>query len=266
MQQPQIMGIVNITPDSFSDGGLFNDPHVAINRALLMIEQGADWVDIGGESTRPGATHVPVDMESMRVIPVVREIIAANANAKISVDTYKSIVARQALQAGARMINDVTAGIYDPTIFDVAAEHKAPIILMHMLGDPQTMQNNPQYDDVVQDVRQYLEQRVDAAHAAGVSTIYVDPGIGFGKTLDHNLALLRNLDAFADLSDGIVLGISRKRFLGTITGIEDPAQRDVATALMHALLWQSRVHMIRVHDVPMHVQLRQLVVSMTNDK
>ena len=197
-------------------------------------------------------------MESRRVIPVVREIIAANANAKISVDTYKSIVARQALQAGAHMINDVTAGTYDPTVFDVAVEYNAPIILMHMLGDPQTMQNDPQYGDVVQDVRQYLTQRVEAARAAGVKTIYVDPGIGFGKTLDHNLALLRNLDAFADLSDGIVLGISRKRFLGTITGIEDPAQRDAATALTHALLWHSPVHMIRVHDVPLHVQLRQL--------
>ncbi len=262
MQQPQIMGIVNITPDSFSDGGLFNEPHVAIDRALQMIGQGADWVDIGGESTRPGATHVPVDMESMRVIPVIREIIEANGEAKISVDTYKSIVARQALHAGARLINDVTAGTHDPEIFEVAVEHNVPIILMHMLGDPQTMQNNPQYDDVVKDVRQYLEQRVDAAHSAGVKTIYVDPGIGFGKTLDHNLALLRHLDAFSDLSDGIVLGISRKRFLGTITGIEDPSQRDQATALMHALLWHVPVHMIRVHDVPMHVQLRALSRSL----
>lgn len=262
MQQPKIMGIVNITPDSFSDGGLFNDPHVAINRALLMIEQGADWVDVGGESTRPGATHVPVDMESTRVIPVVREIIATNATAMISVDTYKSIVARQALQAGARMINDVTAGTYDPLIFNVAVEYNVPIILMHMLGNPQTMQTDPQYGDVVQDVRQFLTQRVEAARAAGVKTIYVDPGIGFGKTLDHNLALLRNLDAFADLADGIVLGISRKRFLGAITGIEDPAQRDAATALTHALLWQSPVHMIRVHDVPMHVQLRALSKSL----
>lgn len=262
MHQPLVMGIVNITPDSFSDGGLFNDPQVAIQRALSMIEQGADWVDIGGESTRPGATHVPFDQELARVIPVIRELVMANSTINISIDTSKALIAREAVHLGARLINDVTAGTHDPAIFDVAAENNVPIILMHMLGDSQTMQNNPQYEDVVQNVREYLQQRVDAARTAGVKTIYVDPGIGFGKTLDHNLALLRNLDAFANLSDGIVLGISRKRFLGTLTGIEDPAQRDQATALMHALLWHVPVHMIRVHDVPMHVQLRALSKSL----
>lgn len=258
MAQPLIMGIVNITPDSFSDGGLFNDPRVAIDRAITMTQQGADWIDIGGESTRPGATHVPLDQELARVIPVIRELVLADSTINISIDTSKALIAREAIHLGARMINDVTAGLLDPSIFSVAAEFNAPMILMHMNGDPSVMQDAPVYSDVVRQVREHLQSRVAEARAVGVSTVYVDPGIGFGKTLEHNLELLKNLDALTDLADGVVLGISRKRFLGTITGIENPADRDSATALMHALLWQKGAHMIRVHDVPTHVQLRAL--------
>lgn len=256
--QTLIMGIMNITPDSFSDGGLFNDPHVAVDRALEMYKQGADWVDIGGESTRPGATHVSVDVELTRVIPVIREIKAANASANISVDTSKAVVARQAIHAGATMINDVTGGTHDPEILAVAAEHHLPIILMHMKGYPSTMQADPVYVDVVTEVLAFLKVQVQAARDAGVETVYVDPGIGFGKTIDHNLTLLRNLDALAGVANGVVLGISRKRLIGTLVGIEDPTQRDVATALAHALLWRNNVLMIRVHDVPLHTQLRTL--------
>jgi dihydropteroate synthase len=262
MQRPLIMGILNLTPDSFSDGGRFNELTPAVEHARAMQREGADWIDIGGESTRPGAEHVPVDMELNRVVPVVREVIAADASMRISVDTSKAIVAREAIHVGASMINDVTAGTHDPAMFTVAAEANVPMVLMHMNGEPRTMQNAPHYTDVVAEVRAYLEERVAAARAAGVRTVYVDPGIGFGKTLEHNLALLRSVATFAPLADGVVLGISRKRFLGAITGIEDPIQRDVPTAFVHALLWHAPVHMIRVHDVALHAQLRTLATAL----
>ncbi len=262
MERPLIMGILNLTPDSFSDGGRFNELGSAVEHARSMRREGADWIDVGGESTRPGAEHVPVDMELNRVVPVVRELMAADASVCISVDTSKAIVAREAIHVGASMINDVSAGTHDPEMFAVAAEAKVPMVLMHMKGEPRTMQDAPQYADVVHEVRTYLEERVAAARAAGVPTVYVDPGIGFGKTLEHNLALLRALPTFASVADGVVLGISRKRFLGAITGIESPAQRDVPTALMHALLWHAPVHMIRVHDVALHAQLRTLATAL----
>lgn len=258
MPLPLIMGIVNITPDSFSDGGLFNSPIVARDRAIEMCGQGADWIDVGGESTRPGATCVPADQELARVIPVIREIVAADPSIHISIDTSKSIVARQAIHLGARMINDVTAGKHDPAMFDVAAELNVPMILMHMNGDPATMQDAPAYDNIVQHVHDHLQERVQSARSAGIGTVYVDPGIGFGKTVEHNLELLRNLNTFADLADGIVLGISRKRFLGSVIGEDNPTKRDRATALLHALLWNAPVLMIRVHDVQLHAQLRML--------
>ncbi|MCX6140334.1 MAG: dihydropteroate synthase [Candidatus Kapabacteria bacterium] len=193
---------------------------------------------------------------------MARAHVLADSTIKISIDTSKALIAREAVHLGARMINDVTAGLLDPSIFAVAAEFNVPMILMHMNGDPSVMQEAPVYTDVVKQVRNHLQERVAAARAAGVSTVYVDPGIGFGKTLEHNLELLKNLDALADLADGIVLGISRKRFLGTITGIENPADRDTVTAFMHALLWNSGVHMIRVHDVPIHALLRSLATRL----
>lgn len=262
MNSPLIMGILNCTPDSFSDGGRFNETRVAVDHALSMINAGADWIDVGGESTRPGAEHVPVDMELNRVVPVVRELVAADASIRISVDTSSSIVAHEAIRAGATMINDVRAGTADASMFDVAAEANVPMILMHMRGEPRTMQDEPHYNDVVTDVRAFLAERVQAARAAGVRTVYVDPGIGFGKTLEHNITLLANLSAFADLADGIVLGISRKRFLGALTGITDPAERDTPTALTHALLWQAPVHMIRVHNVELHARLRTIASAL----
>jgi dihydropteroate synthase len=258
MQQPLIMGVLNVTPDSFSDGGRFDVRDAAVQHALEMRRQGADWIDVGGESTRPGATPVPADLECARVLPVIRDIIAADAGVKISVDTSKAIVAQQALEAGAHMINDVTAGRHDARMFDVVAASGAPIVLMHMQGEPRTMQQNPQYGNVVHEVVDMLGERVAAARAAGITTVYVDPGIGFGKTLEHNLDLLHNLDRFASIGDGIVLGVSRKRFIGEITGVQTPDERDVATAFVHALLWTMPVAMIRVHNVALHAQLRTL--------
>jgi len=258
MQQPLIMGVLNVTPDSFSDGGRFDVRDAAVQHALEMRRQGADWIDVGGESTRPGATPVPADLECARVLPVIRDIIAVDAGVKISVDTSKAIVAQQALEAGAHMINDVTAGRHDVRMFDVVAASGAPIVLMHMQGEPRTMQQNPQYGNVVNEVVDLLGERVAAARAAGITTVYVDPGIGFGKTLEHNLDLLHNLDRFASIGNGIVLGISRKRFIGEITGVQTPDDRDVATAFVHALLWTMPVAMIRVHNVALHAQIRTL--------
>lgn len=258
MQQPLIMGVVNVTTDSFSDGGQFDVREHAVRHAIELLEQGADWIDVGGESTRPGATPVPVDLECARVLPVVKDLVATLPDIKISVDTSKSIVAELAVEAGAAMINDVTAGRHDPRMFEVVAAHNVPLVLMHMQGEPRTMQDNPTYEDVVAEVAEYLAERVAAARAAGVQQILVDPGIGFGKTRDHNLALLRNLASFSPLADGILLGISRKRFIGEITGVQTPAERDAATAMMHALLLNAPVSMIRVHNVALHDQLRKL--------
>lgn len=258
MQSPLIMGVLNVTPDSFSDGGRFDVLDAAVQHALELRRQGADWIDVGGESTRPGATPVPADLECARVLPVIRDIIAADAGVKISVDTSKAIVAQQALEAGAHMINDVTAGRHDARMFDVVASSGAPIVLMHMQGEPRTMQQNPQYGNVVHEVVDMLGERVEAARAAGITTVYVDPGIGFGKTLEHNLDLLHNLDRFASIGDGVVLGVSRKRFIGEITGVQTPDERDVSTAFVHALLWTMPVVMIRVHNVALHAQLRTL--------
>lgn len=258
----QVMGIVNVTPDSFSDGGNNVEPSVAINSALRMFEQGADWIDVGGESTRPGAEAVSADVESARVLPVIQGIHQANALIKISVDTTKASVADSAVALGARMINDVSAGTADARMFEVAARHNVPMILMHRRGNAQTMQQSPHYDNVVAEVQQYLHTQAESALAAGVPTVYVDPGIGFGKTIEHNLTLLQNLESFAGIGGGVVLGISRKSFLGTIAGISNARDRDSATALAHALLWQNHVQIIRVHDVSLHITLRNLASAL----
>lgn len=253
----RIQAIINVTPDSFSDGGLFTSAAEAVDHALRLIDEGADILDIGGESTRPGSVPVPIDVEYERVIPVIEGIRRVNSTIPISIDTMKSIIARAAIDAGATMINDVTAGRYDEAMFRTAAETGVPLILMHMLGEPKTMQEAPQYADVVAEVTTFLRERTETARASGVRTIYVDPGIGFGKTLDHNLALLRDLDRCADIAP-VVLGISRKRFIGALTGIDVAADRDVPTALLHALLWTKKVEIVRVHNVKMLSMLRTL--------
>lgn len=258
MHVPLLMGVVNVTPDSFSDGGMYDVRQAAVEHARVILGQGADWIDIGGESTRPGATPVPADLECVRVLPVIRDLLEVCPTANISVDTSKAIVAEQALAAGARMINDVSAGRHDPRMFDVVAARGVPIILMHMQGDPTTMQRNPTYNNATDEVVEMLAQRVEAARSAGICNVLVDPGIGFGKTLEHNLELLRNLKMFSGLADGVVLGISRKRFIGDITGIATPAERDVTTALIHALLWNADPTVLRVHNVLLHAQLRHV--------
>jgi dihydropteroate synthase len=249
MIMPRIMGVVNVTPDSFSDGGNFMDVKGAVDHALRMIDEGADVLDVGGESTRPGADPVSAVDECERVLPVIRGIRAVNATIPISIDTMKAHVARAAVEAGATIVNDVSAGRFDQSMLDVVASLAVPYIVMHMQGEPRTMQQDPTYHDVVAEVRQMLIERVTASHNAGIRDVYIDVGIGFGKTLEHNLALLANLQSFQNIGAGQVLGISRKRFLGMITGIERPADRDAATMIVHALLLRHNVAMIRVHNV-----------------
>ncbi|MEN3026803.1 MAG: dihydropteroate synthase [Chlorobiota bacterium] len=257
-QFPQVMGIVNVTPDSFSDGGLYIEPQAAIEHALRLVEEGADILDIGGESTRPGAEPVPVEEELRRVIPVVEGIRRHQREISISVDTTKYEVAAAALAVGATMLNDISALRFDPRIGELAAEHDVPLVLMHMQGTPRTMQDNPQYGDVVAEVKAFLQERIAYARSLGVRRIIADVGIGFGKTVEHNWELLRRHREFLALGVPMLLGISRKSFLGKTLGIEDPRQRDCATALLHALLLDSGVSIVRVHNVALMAQLRRL--------
>jgi len=248
--QPRIMGILNVTPDSFSDGGLFYRPEAALMQARQMAA-GADILEIGGESTRPGAVDVALEEEISRTAPVIAALLEAGLDCPISIDTRKAGVARAALAAGAGIVNDVSALQFDPGMAAVLAATGAPVILMHAQGDPATMQSAPVYDDVLLDVFDFLQARVALAVAAGIppSRIAVDPGIGFGKTLQHNLALLNRLGLFHDLGLPVLLGASRKRFIGTI-GAEADAARRMPGSLAVALSGVAQgMQMIRVHDV-----------------
>lgn len=259
---PRIMGVVNVTPDSFSDGGQFISADHAVAHGLQLISEGADILDVGGESTRPGSEGVSVQVECDRVLPVIRGIRNVNPLIPISIDTTKAEVAEAAIEAGATIVNDVSGGIADDGMIGVVAQAHVPYVLMHMQGAPRTMQDNPTYTDVVDEVAAFLRDRVHAAREGGVQHIIVDPGIGFGKSVDHNIALLKHLDAFAEIGSELLLGISRKRFLGAITGITDAAERDVVTALTHAMLLSAKVDIIRVHNVALHGHLRSLAASL----
>lgn len=249
LDRPRIMGILNVTPDSFSDGGLFDDPAAALAQARAMVTAGADILDVGGESTRPGAVEVDDTEEISRTAPVIAAI-RADGMVPISIDTRKSAVAEAALAAGADVVNDVAAFTHDPAMVPLVAEAGCPVILMHAQGTPATMQDNPTYEDVVLDVYDFLEQRIANAEAAGIARdrIVVDPGIGFGKTLQHNVRLLQAVSVYHGLGCAILLGASRKRFIGTLTGAIEPRDRmagSVAVAL-HAV--NQGVQILRVHD------------------
>ena len=241
-----LMGIVNVTPDSFSDGGTFDSARAAVDHARRLVAEGAGIVDVGGESTRPGADPVPAEAELRRVLPVIEEI----EGAQVSVDTMKLEVARAAVEAGASYVNDVTAFRHDPGMAGFVAEHRLDCCLMHMLGEPRTMQVDPQYEDVVSDVKAFLEERLAFAVGEGVAEerIMLDPGIGFGKTLEHNLELLRRLDELAALGRPLVVGVSRKSFIGRITG-RDVAERAAGTAAANVLAYERGARVFRVHDV-----------------
>ena len=248
---PVIFGILNVTPDSFSDGGDFFDREAAVAHAAEMLDEGAHVIDIGGESTRPGSDPVSPEAEIRRVIPVVRDILDERPDALISVDTYRAATAEAALKAGARIVNDVTALRGDPRMVSVVAGAGCPVVLMHMLGEPKTMQKNPYYEDVVREVRDFLAERAEYAERQGINprNVILDPGIGFGKTPEYNLALLRNLDALVELGFPVLVGASRKRFLGKITGAETAAERVAATVATTVLAYERGASFFRVHDV-----------------
>jgi dihydropteroate synthase len=245
------VGVLNVTPDSFSDGGDFLDPGKAASRAAAMLDEGAGIIDVGGESTRPGSDPVPPDAEVRRVVPVIQEILAERPDATVSVDTYRAATAEAALEAGARGVNDVTALRGDPRMAGVIAGAGCPLILMHMLGEPKTMQRDPSYDDVVREVRDFLAARAEYAVAAGIEpeNVILDPGIGFGKTLEHNLALLRDLDTLVALGFPVLVGASRKRFIGRITGVESAKERVSGTVAANVIAYERGATFFRVHDV-----------------
>lgn len=257
-----IMGVVNVTPDSFSDGGRFSGPDAAIAHGLELVHQGADILDIGGESTRPGAEIVPTNEELDRVLPVIRGLRAAS-DAVVSIDTSKAAVAEAALTAGADIVNDVTAGS-DPEMAAVAARHRAGVILMHMQGTPQTMQLDPRYGDVAAEVIAFLRERIDRFVAAGVaeSKIAVDPGIGFGKTFEHNMELLVRLSELRSLGRPICLGVSRKGFIGQI--IDRPrSERAVGSAAIAGYcLANGSADILRVHDIPEHRDVVRILAAL----
>lgn len=247
--KPALMGIVNVTPDSFYDGGQFTNSTTAIQHAKKLIADGADIIDIGGESTRPGAAPVSIDEEIKRVIPLIQEL--HDCGKIISIDTRHAAVMQVACQAGATMINDITALTHDPASMDVAKNSGAEIVLMHMQGTPQTMQINPQYTDVVEEIYAYLAERMNACVQSGIAQdkIILDPGIGFGKKLSHNLELLKNINRFQDLGCRILIGVSRKSFIGKLGGDIPPSDRlpGSLAAAIHAA--QNGAHILRVHDV-----------------
>lgn len=241
------MGIVNATPDSFSDGGRHASSSEAVDCALRMVEEGADIIDVGGESTRPGAHDVPIDEELRRVIPLI-EGIRASSSVPISVDTRKAPVAGAALSAGADIINDVSALRFDDAMIDVAAASGAPLVIMHMSGTPATMQDNPEYHDVVSAVRDFFHERLAVCAANGIQQVILDPGIGFGKTLRHNLALIGSVSRFCDLGAPVMVGVSRKSLIGQLTG--HPVDQRLSGSLAAAVLaLREGASVFRVHDV-----------------
>ena len=249
MPEPVLMGVVNVTPDSFSDGGEFLDADAAVAHATQLAEDGAAILDVGGESTRPGADPVPVDVETQRVVPVV-ERLAQTAGLYVSIDTAKVAVAEAAIQAGARLVNDVTAFRADPEMAGLVASSGATCCLMHMQGEPRTMQANPRYDEVVSDVKAFLEERLAFAVGEGVpeERVWLDPGIGFGKTLEHNLELLRRLDEIVAIGRPVVIGTSRKSFIGKLTGRTEK-ERLGGTIATNVMALERGATVFRVHDV-----------------
>lgn len=256
-----IMGILNVTPDSFSDGGIYFDPEKAVNRGIELEVEGADIIDVGGESTRPGSTPVPIEEEIRRVIPVIKEL-SARVKVPISIDTYKAEVARLAIEAGASIVNDISAMRFDPAMVEVIREYKVPIVLMHMLGNPGTMQRNPVYNNVVKEVYDFLDERIRFAEKEEIERekIIIDPGIGFGKKLIHNLLLIRNLHIFKKLGCPLLVGPSRKSFIGEVLNlpVEDRFEGTAAAVVVSIM---KGADIVRVHDVKRIQRVVKIVES-----
>ncbi len=253
------MGILNITPDSFADGDLYTNEAAAIKHAKQMIKDGADIIDIGGESTRPSSTPVSEQEELLRVLPIIK---ALKDEITISIDTQKPAVAKAALEAGADMINDIT-GLTNEKMREVAAKHNCPVIIMHMQGTPQTMQQQPEYEDVTTEIKHFFQQQITLAKEAGINNLILDPGIGFGKTLQHNLQILNNLDHFQDLKFPILIGTSRKSFIDKITPTK-PEERLPGTLAANTIAIQKGAQIIRVHDVKEAKQAIQVAEAINN--
>jgi len=265
--QPLIMGVLNVTPDSFSDGGLFSDLEAAVAQGKRMIDEGADIIDIGGESTRPGSERISVEEQIERVVHIIKAISETiPEHVSISIDTTRSKVAEAALDAGATLVNDVSGGNDDPEIINLCADKHCPYIIMHMLGSPETMQNNPTYDDVVTDIKEFLSARLEYCIKAGIdkNNLIIDPGIGFGKTQEHNLTLLMNLNAFVEMGYPVLLGTSRKRFMGSICTVNSPDELIGATSATTALGVQAGVKIFRVHDVKPNRQAADVAWAILN--
>ncbi len=246
-QRTHIMGVLNVTPDSFSDGGMWFDPGKAVDHGMRLVTDGADFLDIGGESTRPGAEPVPAEEEIRRVIPVIREL-KKRTSVPISVDTYKSDVAQKAIEAGAVIVNDITGLHHDPDIARIAAAAGVSIILMHMQGTPRTMQDNPAYDNLIEDICSYFEQSLGVARKAHVEQVIIDPGLGFGKSLEHNLGIIRHLGEFRRFGYPVMIGASRKSFIGKILDLPVGERIEgTSGAVAAAVLYGADI--VRVHDV-----------------
>ena len=265
--EPLVMGIVNVTPDSFSDAGSYLDPDAAVEHGRRLAAEGAEIVDVGGESTRPGAEPVAAEEELRRVIPVIERLVAGrdggDAGVRVSIDTRKAEVASAALGAGARIVNDVSAFREDPEMAGLVAGAGADCVLMHMRGDPRTMQDEPRYDDVVSEVRSFLEQRLAFAVGEGVPerSVWLDPGIGFGKTVDHNLELLRRVDEIAAIGRPVVIGTSRKSFIGKVGGRSEAAARLGGTIASNVLAWERGARIFRVHDAAETVEALRVATA-----
>jgi dihydropteroate synthase len=265
-QRTLIMGILNVTPDSFSDGGRFFDAPKAIGQAVRMAEEGADIIDIGGESTRPGAESVPLEEELRRIVPLVKELVT-KIPIPISVDSYKSLVAKQALDAGAHIINDISGLRFDNAMAGLAARYKAPIVIMHIKGIPKDMQQNPIYEDLVSEIKSYLEEGARLAEESGVERdqVIIDVGIGFGKTVSHNLELINRLDEFHSIGCPMLIGPSRKSFIGNILNLP-VSERFEGTAAAVTMAISRGVHIVRVHDcgpIKRVVQIADSIIDAT---
>jgi dihydropteroate synthase len=256
------MGVLNVTPDSFSDGGKYFSVESAINQGLKLIGEGADILDIGGESTRPDAVEVSPYEEIKRVIPVIEAIIKSEPGITISIDTTKSEVAEAAINSGAKIINNVFGISHDESLSKLAAKYNTGLILMHIQGTPRNMQKNPIYNNVVEDVFEELRNSIEFARSFGVQKIIADVGIGFGKTLEHNLELLKNHKRFQELGVPLLLGLSRKSFIGKLLTIENTDDRDIPTALFYALLLDSGIDIIRVHNVELINILKKIYIAL----
>ena len=245
-----VMGIVNVTPDSFSDGAMFASADDAVAHGARLVDEGADLLDVGGESTRPGSDPIEADEELLRVVPVIEGLVKARSGTPLSVDTRKPEVASAALDAGASVVNDIAGG-RNSALLETVSRTGAGVVLMHMLGEPRTMQDDPRYDDVVAEVHEFLRERIEAAVFAGIpeERVCIDPGIGFGKTVDHNVALLRAVPALRLLGAAVMVGASRKGFIGTLTGVEDPAARLEGSLAVAVLAAAHGADLVRVHDV-----------------